>query len=285
MNATINRFGMAAAVFGILMGFQNCSKVKVGFEADPASNGVKTNGDPNPNTCNEEELQTITTPIRLLMIVDMSGSNAPDPMSNLPGTDPGKTMRLGSIQQFYADYGAKTNFDWGLIGFQNTSAFAFINSGSQASPAFSNSSSVVTAAINEFGAKQDKEATPYEKAITMARSLISGDTAASNDTKYIVVFLSDGMPTDYEKDRFNVLTANGRNNLLSDITSLVNLKPNRVSFSTVYYGENNVNAASIMQDMASTGGGQFLDVNANPAVKDFLINSVVTVPGGHCPVP
>jgi hypothetical protein len=34
--------------------------------------------------------------------------------------------------------------------------------------------------------------------------------------------------------------------------------------------------------MANTGQGKFLDTNANPTAKDFLIDNVVSVPGTVC---
>lgn len=280
------RFKMVhAAVLGLMLVtlpvFQNCSNV--GFDASSSSkdanNGQGGNGgdgNSNQNTCNNDELQTITTPVKVLLVVDTSGSNAGS--NGTGGTDPGKTMRAGSIQAFFNDFGGKPNFNWGLITFQGSSASAILNYNNNVSmPAFTSDSATMQAGINYFKTVSDAGQTPYQAALQLVHTAIVNDTADTAQTKYIVVFLSDGLPTDYPN------TTAGDNQINADVSSLVGLKPGRLSFNTVYYGPADAGASGRLHNMANAGQGQFLDTNANPNAKDFLINNVVTVPGGGCP--
>jgi len=268
------------AVMGsVLLGlglFQNCSGVGFSAGQDNSSNnglgnGGNATGNLTQNSCNNNQLQQSTTPIKIILVVDVSGSNQGDASS--PGTDPGKVARAGSIQAFFNDYGAKANFNWAFITFQNASASAILNNaGNNQQPEFTSNPQLMQAAITYFENNvPDNGQTPYKAAIQMATGLIQNDGADTAQTKYIVVFLSDGMPTDYQSD----------SQIYSDVTALVNLKPGRISFNTVFYGQPDPSASSRLNMMANAGSGQFLDTNAT-GNKDFLINNVVTVPGSQC---
>lgn len=270
VNSYFSRLALCVGFGAVLAGFQNCSKVKVDFGTDVSSQNAVTGDWSNP--CNNSELSNTSVPIKILLVVDTSGSN-----TGPSGTDINKVMRAGSIEQFYSDYGSKANFDWGLVSFKANSATSHIGAGFGVG-------SVMPAAISSFRAVVDEDSTPYKAALAKAKSLIVNDSNANAETKYIVVFLSDGMPMDYDKDRNNVITASGLNALKSDVTALINLKPGKITLNTVYYGSSSASASNVMLSMAVQGSGQFLDVNLNPGASSFLINSVVTVPGANCPM-
>jgi hypothetical protein len=84
-----------------------------------------------------------------------------------------------------------------------------------------------------------------------------------------VVFMSDGQPTDSNT------TA-----LTSEVQSIVNLLPGKITFNTVYYGNNDAMAAGLLQNMAQVGGGNFLNTATNPMGLDFAISDLIVVP---CP--
>jgi Mg-chelatase subunit ChlD len=260
---------LATAVFSL---FQNCSQAKFSSGANSESSNDASGGIVHqPNSCHTQLLQT-TIPLKLLFVVDMSGSN----FSN-PGSDPNKVMRAGSIQQFFNDYNAKTNFSWGFIGFQGSSAEALITNGSVSSPRISSDKNDMQSAIDNFKGQADSGNTPYKAALNMAKQVISADGAsASANTKYVVVFLSDGMPTDYPN------TSTGDSQINSDVQSLVNLIPGRVSFNTIYYGPDDPSASGRLKNMATAGGGEFLDTNANATGKSFYISDVIKIPGEVC---
>lgn len=263
---------MLAVVFPLAF-FQNC--------AETVFSGVETNnsqGDPDEvgPSC-REELQNLTVPTKLLFVVDVSGSN----FSNGPGggTDPNKTVRQGSIQAFFNTYQAKLNFSWGFNVFNNNDSRALIGAGGAQNPpisgsgSFSNTASVMQSAITNFGSLPDTGSTPYLPALQLARNMISADPdLAVNNTKYIVVFISDGLPNPSVSD--DVLSAT--------VQDIVSLASNRVSVNTIYYGPANIQASQRLLLMAQAGGGYFLNTNVNPAGLSFAISDVISIPGVIC---
>jgi hypothetical protein len=230
-------------------------------------------GDPNDvaggggTACVPGVLTTTTQMIKFLFVLDTSGSNAG---SN--GTDPDKTVRGGSLQQFFTDYNSKSNFYWALDYFQGSTATP-LTSG------FSSSSTVFQGAINSFMQVVDSGSTPYQAAMSLAESQISSDPDLNSASapKYVVVFMSDGQPTDYGS---NIVAA-----AEADVQTLMNIAPGRITFNTVFYGqpEADQQAPTVMQGMATTGSGIFLDTSTNPSGKDFQVSNIINIPGQTCP--
>lgn len=252
--------------------FQNCSKASFS-QADGASTNAPQGGH-SANSCHDELIAS-KVPIKTMFVVDMSGSNYENADTGEAGSDRTRFMRGGAIRQYFKDYKAKPNFSWGFIGFQGTTAMAFINSGTITSAKFASAASSMDTALGMFDSLIDDDKTPYRAAIQMAKNAINLD-ASSSDTKYIVVFLSDGLPTDYAN------SSSGDSQLASDVQALVNIRPGKISFNTVYYGEVDADASGRLQMMSSAGGGQFLDTNNNPTGKSFYVSDSITLPGVTC---
>jgi len=127
-------------------------------------------------------------------------------------------------------------------------------------------------AINTFVGMTDMDNTPYMAALSTAYTTIQNDPDlhAGTDPQYIVVFMSDGQPTD----------STSTSAITSAVSSLVNLLPGKITFNTVYYGNNDAMAAGLIQSMAQTGGGNFLNTATNPMGLDFSISDLIVVP---CP--
>lgn len=260
-----------------------CSGVKFAEEDPLASQKA--------NSCTNRDIASITRMTKILFLVDTSGSNVIytrnegtvqcfntdiDFLSCAFPTDPNKTFRAGAIQTFLNDYANKENFQWGFINFAGEDAYALINSsGNDQNPYLSTSVSAMQSAINSFYSIQDNYATPYQAALEMAKKAVATDrdlNSASNP-QYLIVMLTDGFPTDYNafNGSFDV------NAVHSDINSLVNIAPGRVSLSTIYYGHNNQNAINLLSSMAQTGNGQF--ANVNNTSTGIKIDNVLS-PGG-----
>ncbi len=280
-NIRVNKavqIGLAISLLLILSLFQNCSKTKFGTTGGQSLGGQNAMALPgqvdangfihSANSC-YYELHKTTVPIKLVFMVDTSGSNA-----GANGSDPGKVVRAGSIQQFFDDYKGKNNFKWSLNSFQDATASALINNGLSSDPRFGVAADMQVAII-QFSNISDDHYTPYKAAINMANQVIANDSAVTSTTKYIVVFLSDGMPTDYGSPINDSL-------ILSDVQTMIGIRPGKVSFNTIYYGDADPTASNRLKSMAMAGSGQFLDTNANTSGKSFSISDTISVPGSTC---
>lgn len=240
---------------GVLVLFQNCSQAN--FKTSAASLAYQS--------CTQQ-LGTTTMPIKVMFVVDTSGSNA-----GTGGSDPNKSVRGGSISQFFTSYRSRANFSWGFLYFSGSIASSLI--GGTASPQFTSNPSLMQQAVSAFYGVADSGLTPYMAAINLARQAIQSDApSAAANTKYVVVFLSDGLPDPVVDDA----------TLRAGVQALLGVRPNQVSFNAIYYGEVNATANARLQMMASTGAGQFLDTNNNPTGKQFVISDVINVAGLNC---
>lgn len=220
-------------------------------------------------TCSTQ-LNDLTVPAKILFIVDTSGSNVSQ--SNNIGTDKDKSYRKGSIQEFFNNYSMKPNFSWGFITFSNGSAVSYIGDTWSKSSMFSTTSADMQRALDEFLNSTDVGDTPYNAAIRKAGEAIEKDSSKTLDTKYIVVFLSDGLPSPSVPS----------SSITADIAQVMAKAPGRVSFNTIYYGIPSEGGRDLMQLMARIGGGQFLDTNLTGLGRSFPISNVVQVPGTVC---
>ena len=221
-------------------------------------------------------LGTTTVPTKMLFITDMSGSNQSAPGCTLGSncTDEGKKMRAGSIQQFFTDYKARSNFSWGFDIFQGSTSSALINSGAPTSPIFS-TAPAMQSAITTFKNMSDSGATPYMAALKLGTTLIANDPDLNPASlaQYIIVFMSDGMPNGSGDTAVNIV---------NQVKAIMALAPGRVSFNAVYYGPVNKTASDLLQSMATSGNGNFLNTNTNPTGLSFSISDLVNVPVTTC---
>jgi hypothetical protein len=279
LGANMKKLAVVLSTLMLVVSFQNCSQQKLSAKSGSASEsgdgggggglnlgptdddttGVVTQtGGPN---C-RDELHSITTPIRPVFIVDVSGSNKMN-NNNQPGSDPNRIVRGDSIERFYNTYKNKGNFNWSFSTFAGNSATILL--------AMGNSNSMNNA-INTFRNMGDSGETPYIAALNAAKNNIAGDTNRPAGTKYMVVFLSDGLPN----------PAVNQSTLNAKVAEILAVVPGAISFNSVYYGAVNNDASDRLKLMAQAGAGNFLDTNANPTGKDFLITDLVVIPGINC---
>lgn len=220
-------------------------------------------------------LSTTNIMTKMLFIVDMSGSNQSSTNCTLSSscTDPGKKVRAGSLQAFFNDYGQRSNFQWSFSTFKVSSATALINAGSPWSPIFGPATSMQNA-INTFSVMEDSGGTPYMAALNQATTAISFDPDLNSAAKpqYLVVFMSDGQPSD--TSNYDLIR--------STVKKIVNLAPGRITFNAVYYGPSNNVATNLMQSMALEGSGKFLNTNTDPAGLKFKITDAISLPITTC---
>lgn len=317
----LKTMALIVVLFCLSVSYQNCSKV--GFSASdpkisspqnnlsgepvannppdhnpPANNPPANNPPPSspppssstvPVNCH---LENLTIPIKLMFVVDSSGSNqgatqergtkfcGSDPSICAPATDPSKTFRGGSISEFFKSYSAKTNFSWAFNIFAGQGSTALIAASSGA-PSFGNASQM-EAAIAKFSKAKDWDATPYLAALQGAYEAIANDSDLASSTHnpplYYIVFMSDGYPTDAIKTDGNV-DSDKVNDAISNILALA---PTRIKLSSIYYGTiNDPAAAKLLQNMATQGHGDFLNIDTSTK-KSIAIGDLIQIPVGQC---
>lgn len=202
----------------------------------------------------------------MLFVVDTSGSNATDLTIPYVGTDNNKVVRGQSIQEFFNNYKTKTNFSWAINVFSGSASSALIGF-TAAQPAFTVNPTIMQTAINNFFSVVDGGETPYVAALNLAKTALLNDSVRSAQTKWVIVFLSDGRPNpDVDQNTLN-----------AKVGEILGAIPRQVSFNTVYYGTPDATAVSRLQAMATAGGGKFVNTNNNG--RSFPIEDVITIPG------
>lgn len=231
---------------------------------------LKTTGS-GLSTCHNFE--GVSQKLKIITVVDNSGST--------DATDPTKDFRGKILNHFVTDFSAKTNFTWNLSYFAGSSAKSVIYQSDDQHPTFTNADNMKTG-INQYLAIAAGGSTPYKAALQMVKSAIQNDSDYLSDkknTNYVVVFMSDGMPTDFGDpvDEFELQKA---------VVELMLLSPGRLTLSTIYFNlspdpELSVpTAITTLQRMAITGGGQFANTLVEgPHVK---LQKIATVPPAIC---
>lgn len=241
-----------------------CSPSQYTFApAESGSSGGQKNGTSDNLPSCASELQNLTVPVRMLFIVDQSGSNLQGDFGS-PPTDPDKAMRGGSIQKFLNEYGAKANFSWSFLTFAANAARSL--SGNSFGDA-----QVMQSAINQFMATGDSGNTPYQAALQAGQSMLASDAGKTPQTKYIVLFVSDGMPN----------PALPTSDVLAYVQAILNTAPTQTTFNSIFYGQGQPSAGVLMKAMAQTGLGSFLNANEVPT-KILNIGDLVRIPGMSC---
>lgn len=204
---------------------------------------------------------------KVLFVVDQSGSNASGPT-----TDPTKTRRRDAMTNFYNKHSANQFIQWGLISFQAETATQFINN-----PAFQPAANF-PGGLTQFEARADQGGTPYKAAIFEVTKAVSDDLLIADvdvEANYEIIFLSDGVPSDYGNPIVD-------NDIFTDITRLVKLAEGRIHFSTVYYnvsGAADPAASNRLKEMANVGLGKFLDASngENINIDELIVGGVSNI--------
>jgi hypothetical protein len=260
-----------------LLFFQNCAKMSFSKQS---SEGIQ--GDPvfPPGNCTPT-LDKEEGVVKIMFMIDTSGSNATN-----PGTDINKVWRLAVLNNFLTHYAAKANFYYNISYFKGSVANSITREGG--SPGFSNDSALVHQNVDSFTQVSDSDGTPYRSALNLAKSTIVHDLSLHDSTdpllrpKYVVVFLSDGLPDGYTgigNNAGNGDPAQGLADLTDDVINVLSPAPDRINLNTVYYYRTteNPSAETVLSVMAQAGGGAALIANTGDLP---LIDDLVTVPHG-----
>ena len=248
--------------------------------------------DLTPSNCTNA-VNNITYPLKITFLVDASGSNK---ASSSEKTDPDRNFRYYSIASFLTKFAAKTNFSYQMVHFQGSSASTYINSPTTSMPYFGTANELWEA-LNYFKNNvSDGGRTPYKAAFNAGKYVIENGGVDAPNTRYVVILVTDGMPTDYLKTvtdptGYSVVDAfsNGtysvvdESSILTDAVNVVGIKPGKTTLSTVFYGRNNQSytaAAKLrLQNIAVTGSGKFFDASL---LQQIHVEDTISVPGLAC---
>jgi Mg-chelatase subunit ChlD len=232
------------------------------------SNNPSNPNDPPVSGC---VVQNVSQNLRILFMVDDSGSTAT--------TDPNNANRVTTIDTFLNTYASKSNLTYSYNYF-GTNAASF----NMASDTF-----VSSVPSSVFGTADDARAaltafknlkgtagnTNYSSAFSRIQSIIQNDLASNSNESYVVIFMSDGQPTDQGSSAVNQI--NGITSLSSSLMGLA--ASGRITLSTVYFGPSDAQAQNNLQTMAALGGGQFINTNVT---TQYSIDNLINVPVQAC---
>jgi len=203
-------------------------------------------------------------------MIDNSGSTAT--------TDPAHNYRVKTIQDFLASYGSHTNLTYSFGYFSGTTSPEWDMTSNRfqatASTIFGDSTGLSNA-LNVYENINSSGYTPYKAAFTALTTEAQTDEAAGVKQDYVVVFMSDGQPTDISGDVHTAIISmvdHLRTTVQSNGSSLLTV-------SSVYFGpDSDTTSIGNLKTMATEGSGQFVDTNVTQTIS---INDIITVPSCH----
>ena len=220
-----------------------------------------------------------TENLRIIFMVDNSGSTLT--------TDPSQLIRVQTLKNFITKYGAKTNFTYSF-GYFADSTFIFspdsqkfINVTLKGLPAsVFGTSADLTRALTLFTQIQGNGGTNYGDALGAVHEMIAQDPTSKLLWNYILVFMSDGQPTDVFDPVLPALRS-----MIDSVTTAAIAKGGLATTSMVLFDpSSDTQYSSSLENlsaMGSEGKGQFFDTNF-PPVGGLAIDDIISVPGQSC---
>ncbi len=204
-----------------------------------------------------EEVRPVT---KVLFIVDKSYSNQlvilPDG-GTLPGTDPGGRKRGGAIDDLVQKNMGKDYFRYGLVVFFYDYGESYIKDPVSGRDGFTPNPADVFAATSKLRQVPDDSETPFIESLQRGLQVIKNDRDFHQDERssYVVIFLSDGIPTVGQSDR-----------TIYDLVNQIKQAGGDLVFNTAFYGDYGdytQEAKDRLEEMARIGGGKFVDFNTS----------------------
>ena len=203
-----------------------------------------------------EDPQEINFPVKILFIIDTSGSMA--------FTDP-EANRALAVEEVINEYNTNSGASFGIIRFSGSSIS--LTGGFTKDPAELND------AILQL--READGVTNYRGAIGTATNLLSGDILGSDlgervRSRYVVIFLSDGLPFPPDTNRYEDIYEDVQN-----LMELENLDVGQIRFHTAFLNSPDTpfdvanEARQLLQNMATLGQATFTNF-ANGEEINFL---------------
>lgn len=243
--------------------------------------------------------------VKIIFVLDISGSNAIS-SGGRPATDPTRDRRYGSLTRWLDKRAANPSEYYTLMEFSgnNTIIAPGLQNYDPDYAPFTNEISYFSDTVNvQRGSTTDVDATPYKSALNTVINTIRGDAQKAKDradlgepatqSTYIVIFLSDGAPTDSAGPEILNIISSDLMQLPKDPTFGGFI--NQINLNTgYYYVDNDVpTARRLLEDMAKAGKGEaysfdrgeidfdkLTDVmikKVSTSLSDIIVNNLNTV--------
>jgi len=246
----------SALLLGSILALASCSKAELVGLAPPPKRPIDNKLTVTGSFCTEDPL-AVEFPVKILFVVDTSQSmdvtDPPDPRQN------GESGRMQAVLEVIAEYAGVPGVEIAIQTFNGTVLDSTL--GFRPNVEIEDVAYLVAAAadLNFAGGK-----TNYGSALDLAYQTILTDTQAAEDrmrarSKYVVIFLSDGLPDPYVP----------RDELLAQVERIHDLERERrlaeLRLHTVYLAGRTPawlqrEPEALLRDMARVGNGSFRNV-------------------------
>ncbi len=217
--------------------------------------------------------------LKFIFTLDISGSNG---AGGTGGTDPDRSKRYGSLVNWLNNRGDNEHEFYTLVEFGNTSAEIAPGALNAADAPFVKTNGEFASIVNQQrGASRDSGGTPYLKWQEAVVNIIEADAkkaieeAEQNNTelvtsRYVVVVLSDGQPTDdsapypqiFNKLELEIMELPFDADVGEAITS--------VNVNTGYYYQSwNQQHRDLLEEIAEKGKGDFYEFDTSTGTIDY----------------
>jgi hypothetical protein len=263
-------YGVSKVYHGLASQYPLTQAPSGSSSSDPSSNQVPS---PSSTPVCSTVLETTQQNLRIMFMMDNSGST--------DVTDPDKYYRVKTVKDFLQTYSTKQNFSYSFAWFSDTAKVVQSNPFKVVSTTTQpfGDASFLSQALTTYSTYSNGGGTQYFVAFNTLQSMIINDATAASQWNYVIVFLSDGQPTD-------VQTNDQLTTAVNSLKATIAAKGHLLTMSTVYFGPASGSdptadqAISRLTAMAQAGNGQFLDTNQTGGVLN--IGDVITVPGQVC---
>lgn len=206
--------------------------------------------------------------LKIIFVIDNSGSNV-IAAGGRPPTDPDRSRRYESLKKWLSNRKGSPNEFYTMVEFSGNSTKIppdLVNSQAESSPFTNDKDFFYNVVATQQASSKDGSATPYKAAMDTVINTIKGDaikakkraedTGKTTTSSYVVIFLSDGGPTDSTEDEIVALISETLMKLPNqpDYGAFIN----QLTLNTGYYyiDVDLPDARQILANMAKAGKGQ-----------------------------
>ncbi len=219
--------------------FAGCTQEEVALKRKPYSSYSKD------SFCVVEPVEVEGGSVKIMFVVDVSGSNRTN--------DSGGSRRANAIDELVQELEEEDkSYQYGLIRFNGGIEVPIHYPGNPLKARFTDDIQEFYSATNTIRQRPHGGGTSYGSALLNAQQAIEFDIEQfpSETSSYVVLFLSDGVPTDGDP--------------LPGVSSLITVNARRKIFlSSAYYGRAGNSAIDLLKGMAEKGNGKFVNFENN----------------------